>query len=207
MQSLDDLAEFKEEVAGARTFVFVREIEELMKHGLIKGGDLDNAIVIYDLETTQENVNKICELMDMPPMHLEHLGYINPRPLKWDNEPARHKLMDVLGDLSLIGRPLKGRVVAIRPGHSINTRFARMLRKEVRHTEVQSPLYNPGAQPLIDVNGIKKLLPHRYPFLLIDKIIEPRQTSCCGSEERNRQRAFLPGSFPAGTGDARRASG
>lgn len=193
---LDDLAEFKEEVAGARTFVFVREIEELMKHGLIKGGDLDNAIVIYDRETTQENVNKICELMDMPPMHLEHLGYINPRPLKWDNEPARHKLMDVLGDLSLIGRPLKGRVVAIRPGHSINTRFARMLRKEVRHTEVQSPLYNPGAQPLIDVNGIKKLLPHRYPFLLIDKIIELDKRHAVAVKNVTVNEPFFQGHFP-----------
>lgn len=193
---IDDLAEFKNEVAAARTFVFVREIEQLLSHGLIKGGDLENAIVIYDRETSQENINKICDLMQTPHMHLDKLGYINPTPLKWDNEPARHKLMDVLGDLALIGRPLKGRVVAIRPGHSINTRFARMLRKEVKHTEAQSPLYNPGTAPLIDINGIRKLLPHRYPFLLIDKIIELDKRHAVAVKNVTVNEPFFQGHFP-----------
>lgn len=193
---LDDLADFRNEVAGARTFVFVREIEALLSYGLIKGGDLDNAIVIYDRETSQENINKICDLMGVERMHLDKLGYINPVPLKWDNEPARHKLMDVLGDLALIGRPLKGRVVAIRSGHSINTRFARMLRKEVRHTEVQSPLYNPGKQPLIDINGIRKLLPHRYPFLLIDKVIELDKRHAVAVKNVTINEPFFQGHFP-----------
>lgn len=193
---LDDLAEFKAEVARARTFVFVREIEQLLQYGLIKGGDLDNAIVIYDHETSQENINKICDLMQMPHMYLDKLGYINPTPLKWDNEPARHKLMDVLGDLSLIGRPLKGRVVAIRPGHSINTRFARMIRKQVRHTEVQAPIYNPGDTPLIDINGIRNLLPHRYPFLLIDKIIELDKRHAVAVKNVTVNEPFFQGHFP-----------
>lgn len=193
---LEDIRDFRSEVAEARTFVFVHEIEQLLNHGLIKGGDLDNAIVIYDRETSQENINKICDLMGVERMQLNALGYINPKPLKWDNEPSRHKLMDVLGDLALIGRPLKGRVVAIRPGHSINTRFAQMLRKEVRHTDAQSPLYNPGAQPLIDINGIRKLLPHRYPFLLIDKIIELDKRHAVAVKNVTVNEPFFQGHFP-----------
>lgn len=193
---LDDLADFKTEVAAARTFVFVRELEQLLSYGLIKGGDLDNAIIIYDTETSQENINKLCDIMNTPRMHLEKLGYINPKPLKWDNEPARHKLMDVLGDLALIGRPLKGRVVAIRPGHSINTRFARMLRKEVKHTEAQSPLYRLGTAPIIDINGIRRLLPHRYPFLLIDKVIELDKRHAVAVKNVTMNEPFFQGHFP-----------
>ncbi len=107
---LDELTEFKQEVASARTFVFVREIEALLQYGLIKGGDLDNAIVIYDEQVSQDRIDHICDLVGVPHMSLDKLGYINPQPLKWDNEPARHKLMDVIGDLALIGRPIKGRV-------------------------------------------------------------------------------------------------
>lgn len=193
---LDDLAEFKQEVASARTFVFVREIEGLLNYNLIKGGDLDNAIVIYDQEIPQEKIDEICDIVKVPHMHLSKLGYINPKPLTWDNEPARHKLMDIIGDLALIGRPLKGRVVAIRPGHTVNNKFTRMVRKEVKHTEAQSPLYNPNAAPLIDVNGIKKLLPHRYPFLLIDKIIEMDQKHCVAVKNVTVNEPFFTGHFP-----------
>ncbi len=193
---LDDLAEFKQEVASARTFVFVREIEELLNHNLIKGGDLENAIVIYDQEIPQEKVDKICDIVGVPHMHLSNLGYINPKPLQWDNEPTRHKLMDIIGDLSLIGRPIKGRVVAIRPGHSVNNKFTRMVRKEVKHTEVQSPNYNPNVAPLIDINGIRKLLPHRYPFLLIDKIIELDSKHAVAVKNVTVNEPFFPGHFP-----------
>lgn len=193
---LDDLAEFRNEVAGARTFVFVRELEELLKFGLIKGGDLDNAIVIYDRATEQSTIDRLCSLMGVPSMKLDKLGYINPKPLKWDNEPARHKLMDVLGDLALIGRPLKGRVVAIRPGHAVNNKFTRMLRKEVKHTEVQAPLYRPGQQPIIDINGIRSLLPHRYPFLLIDNIIEIDKRHAVAVKNVTVNEPFFQGHFP-----------
>ena len=132
---LDDMSEFGAEVASARTFVFVREIEALLKSNLIKGGDLDNAIVIYDREIAQPEIDSICDLVGVPHLHLSKLGYINPTPLKWDNEPARHKLMDVIGDLSLIGRPIKGRVVAIRPGHTINSRLTKTIRREVKRTD------------------------------------------------------------------------
>lgn len=193
---LDDLADFNQEVASARTFVFVREIETLCQHGLIRGGDFDNAIVIYDEKIPQERIDAICDLMGVPHMNLNALGYINPKPLKWDNEPARHKLMDVIGDLALIGRPIRGRVVAIRPGHTINSKLTRMMRKEVRHTEIQSPVYNPNLEPVIDINGIRKLLPHRYPFLLIDKIIEIDKKHCVAVKNVTVNEPFFPGHFP-----------
>lgn len=193
---LDDLADFKQEVASARTFVFVKEIEALMGKGLIKGGDLDNAIVIYDQIAEQNTIDRICDMVNMPHMKLDKLGYINPTPLKWDNEPARHKLMDVIGDLALIGRPLKGRVVSIRPGHTINSKFTRMLRKEVKHTEIQSPVYNPNLEPIIDINGIRALLPHRYPFLLIDKVIEIDRKHCVAVKNVTVNEPFFPGHFP-----------
>lgn len=193
---LDDLTLFKPEVASARTFVFVREIEELLNYGLIRGGDLQNSIVIYDQPVDQEKINQICDAVKVEHMKVDKLGYLNPKPLKWDNEPARHKLMDLIGDLALIGRPIKGRVVAIRPGHTVNNKFARMLRKEVKHTEMQSPVYNPNLNPIIDVNGIKKMLPHRYPFLLIDKVIEIDRKHCVAVKNVTVNEPFFQGHFP-----------
>ncbi len=193
---LDDIADFNQEVSSARTFVFVREIEALLQYGLIKGGDLDNAIVIYDEPVSQERIDSICDLVGVEHMNISQLGYINPTPLKWDNEPARHKLMDVIGDIALVGRPLKGRVVAVRPGHTVNNKFSRMVRKEVRHTEIQSPLYNPNEEPVIDNNGIRRLLPHRYPFLLIDKVIEIDRKHCVAVKNVTVNEPFFPGHFP-----------
>ena len=193
---LDDLADFKQEVARARTFVFVREIEQLASLNLIKGGDLDNAIVIYDEKIPQDRIDHLCDIMNLPHLSVEQLGYINPKPLVWDNEPARHKLMDLIGDLALIGRPLKGRVVAIRPGHTVNNKFARKLRHEVKHTEIQAPVYNPNLPPIIDVNGIKKLLPHRYPFLLIDKVIDMDRKHIVAVKNVTVNEPFFQGHFP-----------
>jgi UDP-3-O-[3-hydroxymyristoyl] N-acetylglucosamine deacetylase/3-hydroxyacyl-[acyl-carrier-protein] dehydratase len=193
---LDDLTLFKSEVASARTFVFVRELEALLSYGLIKGGDLDNAIVIYDQIIDDAKVKQICDLLGREEIKLDKLGYINPTPLKWDNEPARHKLMDVIGDIALIGRPLKGRVVAIRPGHTVNNKFCRMLRKEVKHTEIQSPLFNPGKAPLLDINAIRRLLPHRYPFLLIDNIIEIDKKHAVAVKNVTVNEPFFQGHFP-----------
>lgn len=193
---LDDLVEFKHEVAKARTFVFVREIEQLVDANLIKGGDLDNAIVIYDKKVSQERIDHICDVMNVPHMEIDQLGYINPKPLVWDNEPARHKVMDVIGDLALIGRPLKGRVVAIRPGHTVNNKFCRMLRKEVKHTEVQAPVYNPNIPPVIDVNGIRNLIPHRYPFMLIDKVIDINKKQIVAIKNVTVNEPFFQGHFP-----------
>lgn len=193
---LDDLAEFKQEVAKARTFVFVREIDELINNNLIKGGDLDNAIVIYDKEIPQERIDHLCDVMGVHHMHLSKLGYINPKPLAWDNEPARHKLMDMIGDLALIGRPLRGRVVAIRPGHTINNKFTRMVRHDVKHTDIQAPIYNPNVAPIIDINGIKELIPHRSPFLLIDKVIELDKKHAVAIKNVTVNEPFFQGHFP-----------
>ena len=172
--TLDSMDKFATEVAAARTFVFVREIEQLLLAGLIKGGDLDNAIVIYERQTTQENLDKLCQLTGSEHHDATELGYVQHKPLVWDNEPARHKLLDIIGDMALIGKPIKGRIIATRPGHTINNMFARMMRKEIRKHEVQAPKYDPNKTPLMDVGMIKKLLPHRYPMQLVDKVIPER---------------------------------
>ena len=158
--TLDNMEDFAKEVAAARTFVFVREIEPLLMAGLIKGGDLDNAIVIYENETSQENIDKLCELTGAEHHNANELGYIQHKPLVWENEPARHKLLDIVGDMALIGRPIKGRIIATRPGHTINNKFARMMRKEIRKHDVQAPTYDPNKEPIMDVNRIQELLPH-----------------------------------------------
>lgn len=194
--SLSTLADFPDQVAPSRTFVFVREVEPLVKNNLIKGGDLDNAIVIYDKKMEQVDLNALADLMGVPHKDVDQLGYINNRPLVWDNEPARHKLLDVLGDIALIGRPLKGKIIATRPGHSLNTTFSKKIRKELKHQEVQAPVYNPSAEPVMDVNRIRELLPHRYPFLLVDKVIEMGDSHIVGLKNVSVNEPFFPGHFP-----------
>lgn len=170
--TMNNVDEFPTEIAASRTFVFVREIEMLLQNNLIKGGDLDNAIVIYDQKVSQEALDKLADMMQLPHQNIQDLGYINHKPLVFDNEPARHKLLDVIGDMALIGKPIKGRVIATRPGHSINAKLARIIRKQIKLNDVQAPVYDPNAEPIMDINRIRELLPHRYPFLLVDKIIE-----------------------------------
>lgn len=194
--TLSSLSEFKEEIASARTFVFVREIEPLVKHNLIKGGDLDNAIVIYDQETSQEELDNLADLMGVPHKNVNQLGYINNKPLVFDNEPARHKLLDVIGDLALIGKFIKGRVIATRPGHKINNQLARKIRKEMKRTEVQVPSYDPTKEPVMDINRIKELLPHRYPFQMVDKVIEIEGNHIVGVKNVTNNEPFFQGHFP-----------
>ena len=194
--SLKNLDNFKEQISGCRTFVFVREIMPLVNANLIKGGDLDNAIVIYDSPLAQEELDKIADTMGVPHKNVSELGYINNSPLLFDNEPARHKLLDVLGDIALIGRPLKGHVIAIRPGHTINTTFAKKIRRELKRQDIQAPVYNPNVAPIMDVNRIRQLLPHRYPFLLVDKIIEVGDTHIVGLKNISGNEPFFQGHFP-----------
>lgn len=194
--SLDSLEEFKKEISASRTFVFVREIEPLVKNNLIKGGDLDNAIVIYDSPIPQSELDRLADLMKVPRKNVTEYGYINNIPLAKDNEPARHKLMDVLGDIALIGRPIKGKIIANRPGHTINNTFARQIRKEIKRQEIQAPCYNPNEEPVMDVNRIKQLLPHRYPFLLVDKIIEMKENYIVGVKNVSVNEPFFQGHFP-----------
>ena len=194
--SLERLSDFQSEISSSRTFVFVREIEPLIKGNLIKGGDLDNAIVIYDSELPQSELDRIADLMNVPHKNVSEFGYINNKPLTSENEPARHKLMDVLGDISLIGRPLKGKIIATRPGHSINTTFAKKIRQEIKRQDLQAPVYNPSVAPLLDNNQIRELLPHRYPFLLVDKIIEKGENYIVGVKNVTTNEPFFQGHFP-----------
>ena len=194
--TLEDMSKFKEEVAGSRTFVFVREIEPLLQAGLIKGGDLDNAIVIYEREMSQEDFDKLADVMGVPHMDAKQLGYINHKPLVWANECARHKLLDVIGDLALIGKPIKGRIIATRPGHTINNKFARQMRKEIRLHDIQAPTYDCNREPVMDVNRIRELLPHRYPFQLVDKVIEIGANYIVGVKNITANEPFFQGHFP-----------
>ena len=194
--TLEDMSKFKEEVSASRTFVFVREIEPLLNAGLIKGGDLDNAVVIYEREMSQENLDKLADLLGVPHMDAKHLGYIQHTPLVWPNECARHKLLDVIGDLALVGKPIKGRIIATRPGHTINNKFARQLRKEIRQHEIQAPNYDCNVAPIMDVNRIRELLPHRYPFQLVDKVIEIGANYIVGVKNVTSNEPFFQGHFP-----------
>ncbi len=194
--SLDNLKNFETEIASSRTFVFVREIEQLLAHNLVKGGDLDNALVIYDKEMEQSSLNDLCKLMGVEPKKGIELGYINNAPIIFPNEPARHKLLDVLGDLSLIGRPIQGRIIATCPGHKINNEMGQKIRREIKQNESQAPIYDPNKEPLMDVKRIQELLPHRYPFLLVDKIIERGADYVVGIKNVTANEAFFQGHFP-----------
>ena len=194
--TLNDLSEFPTELAASRTFVFVREVEMLLQNNLIKGGDLDNAIVIYERKMSQESYDKLADVMGVPHMDADQLGYINHKPLVWPNECARHKLLDVIGDLALIGKPIKGRIIATRPGHTINNKFARQMRKEIRLHEIQAPTYDCNREPVMDVNRIRELLPHRYPFQLVDKVIEMGASYIVGIKNITANEPFFQGHFP-----------
>ena len=194
--TLERIQDFGKEIAPSRTFVFVREIEQLIKANLIKGGDLDNAIVIYDSPLDQEHLDHIADMMGAPRIHVSQYGFINEKPLRWDNEPARHKLLDVIGDIALIGRPLKGRVLATRPGHSVNTRLAKALRRDVKRMDVIAPVYDPNKAPLMDNLEVRRHLPHRFPFLLVDKIIDKGEQYIVGVKNVTNNEPFFQGHFP-----------
>ena len=194
--TLDDVGNFATEIAPARTFVFVRDIEPLLKANLIKGGDLDNAIVIYEKQTSQEQLDQLADMIKVEHRDANNLGYIQHKPLVWENECTRHKLLDIIGDMALIGKPIKGRIIATRPGHTINNKFARQMRREIRKHEIQAPIYDPNETPIMDVNRIRELLPHRYPMQLVDKVIELGATSIVGVKNVTSNEPFFQGHFP-----------
>ena len=194
--TLDGMANYENEIAAARTFVFVRDIEPLLNANLIKGGSLDNAIVIYERQMSQENLDKLADVLGVPHMDATNLGYIQNKPLVWDNECTRHKLLDIIGDMALIGRPIKGRIVATRPGHTVNNKFARLMRKEIRKHEIQAPFYDPNEEPVMDVKRIRELLPHRYPMQLVDKVIALGPTTIVGVKNVTSNEPFFQGHFP-----------
>ena len=194
--TLDDVNKFADEIAPARTFVFVRDIMPLLQANLIKGGDLDNAIVIYEREVPQEKLDQLADLLHVPHIDATQIGYIQHKPLMWDNECTRHKLLDIIGDMALIGKPIKGRIIATRPGHTVNNKFARLIRKEIRKHEVQAPIYDPNDEPVMDNNRIRELLPHRYPMQLIDKVTAVGPTSIVGVKNVTANEPFFQGHFP-----------
>ena len=194
--TLDKMENYAEEIAPARTFVFVRDIVPLLNANLIKGGDLDNAIVIYEKPEEQAQLDKLADLLKVPHIDAAKIGYIQHKPLMWDNECTRHKLLDIIGDMALIGKPIKGRIIATRPGHTINNKFARLMRKEIRKHEVQAPIYDPNEEPLIDNIHIRQLLPHRYPMQLVDKIVAMGATSIIGVKNVTANEPFFQGHFP-----------
>lgn len=194
--SMEHVSDFKQEIAPARTFVFVREIEPLLKAGYIKGGDLDNAIVIYDSPMTHEALKSISDLVGVECPNIENYGYINASPLQFENEPARHKLLDIIGDIALIGRPLKGKIIATKPGHGINTHLAKEIRRDIKRQDIQAPVYDPNKEPIFDNNRIRSMLPHRYPFLLVDKVIEMGSNYIVGVKNVTTNEPFFLGHFP-----------
>ena len=194
--TIDDVMDFPKEIAPARTFVFVRDIIPLLQANLIKGGDLDNAIVIYEVEQPQEKLDELAGYLKVQRLNASKLGYIQHKPIVWENECTRHKLLDVIGDMALIGKPIKGRIIATRPGHTINNKFARQMRKEIRKHEVQAPIYDPNAEPVLDNKRIRELLPHRYPMQLVDKVVAIGATSIVGIKNVTSNEPFFQGHFP-----------
>lgn len=194
--TLDNIKDYTTEIAPARTFVFVKDIIPLLEANLIKGGDLDNAIVIYARQLEQDKLDRLADLLKVPRMDATKIGYIQHRPLQWDNECTRHKLLDIIGDMALIGKPIKGRIIATRPGHTINNKFARLMRKEIRKHEIQAPIYDPNQEALMDNIRIRQLLPHRYPMQLVDKVVAMGATSIVGVKNITGNEPFFQGHFP-----------
>ncbi len=198
--SMYDIKEFKTEIAPCRTFVFLREIEELAKNGLIKGGDLDNAIVLVERERSQEEYRHIAKLVGKEHMDIkvEGIGVLNTLKLKFENEPARHKLLDIVGDLALVGRPIRGHILAARPGHAGNIAFGKIIRDLIKAEEKAKdvPHYNPADTPVYDINQVMGILPHRYPFLMVDKIVELSENHVVGVKNVTINENLFQGHFP-----------
>jgi UDP-3-O-[3-hydroxymyristoyl] N-acetylglucosamine deacetylase/3-hydroxyacyl-[acyl-carrier-protein] dehydratase len=195
---LDSIEDFEEKISKSRTFVFFHELEPLFNKGLIRGGDLDNAIVILEKEVEQAEIDRIAKLFNRPGISTHTAGILNNTELRYPNEPARHKLLDIMGDIALVGHPIKGKIVATRPGHYANTRLARIIRQEMKKTlsKLDIPLYDASQPPVFTVEEIKKRLPHRFPFLLVDKIISLDESSIVGIKNVTFNESFFQGHFP-----------
>ena len=196
--NIESMDEFEEEISKCRTFVFLHELEPLLKNNLIKGGDLDNAIIIIDKEVDQQELDRLAKLFNKPSVEVKPIGILNNLELHFPNEPARHKLLDVIGDLTLAGMPIKGRIIAKKPGHKINAEFAKAVRKEIKRRQLKqdAPFYDPDAEPVYDINAIKGFLPHRPPFLLVDKIIDLQEKTIVGVKNVTMNEPFFVGHFP-----------
>lgn len=193
-----NISQFEKDFSSCRTFVFLHELEHLQKHNLIKGGDLENAVVISDRPVTQDEIDRLAELLGKPSVKVKTEGILNENNLAFPNEPARHKLLDVIGDLALCGVRLKGRIIATKPGHQANVQFAKILRKYIKQSQhkPEAPEYDPEKEPLFNINQIQRMLPHRYPFLLVDKITHMDDWVITGIKNVTMNESFFEGHFP-----------
>ncbi|HSK13726.1 MAG TPA: bifunctional UDP-3-O-[3-hydroxymyristoyl] N-acetylglucosamine deacetylase/3-hydroxyacyl-ACP dehydratase, partial [Phnomibacter sp.] len=195
---LKSMKNFRKEIACCRTFVFLHELEMLLENNLIKGGDVNNAIVVVDKPITDSEKERLKGVFKKDNIEIQGEGYLNNLQLHFPNEPARHKLLDIVGDLALIGYPVKAHIIAHRPGHMANVEFAKKIKqyiKKNKHTQ-DLPTYDPSLPPVYDLEGIEKTLPHRYPFLFVDKIIELTDTCIVGVKNVTFNEWFFPGHFP-----------
>lgn len=194
--SLNNIQDFKKDISSSRTFCFLHELEMLHKNNLIKGGDLNNAIVVVDRVVKDEELDHLAGLFNKPKVEVKKEGILNNVELRHRNEPARHKLLDVVGDLALVGRPIKAQILAARPGHAANVAFAKKLKKAMLSNKSTAPYYDPTLEPVMDINQIMQILPHRYPFLLIDKIIHLDDRMVAGIKNVTMNEPFFTGHFP-----------
>lgn len=197
--SMYNMSQFRSEISPCRTFVFLRELEYLATHDLIKGGDLDNAIVLVERENIEQaELDRLAKLLGKEGLEVkvQGVGVLNNTELKFENEPARHKLLDIVGDLALVGRRIKGHILGARPGHSGNVRFAKVLKEQIKKQEKQGKDFDLTKAPLYDINDIEKMLPHRYPFLLVDKVMEINEDSIIGVKNVTMNEPMFQGHFP-----------
>jgi UDP-3-O-[3-hydroxymyristoyl] N-acetylglucosamine deacetylase / 3-hydroxyacyl-[acyl-carrier-protein] dehydratase len=197
--SMYNISEFNNEIAASRTFVFLRELEFLATNNLIKGGDLDNAIVLVDrMDVSQEELNRLAKLLGKEDLKIsiDGIGVLNSTKLQYENEPARHKLLDIVGDLALIGKPIKAHILGARPGHSGNVRFAKVLKEQIKKQEKEGKKFDLTKDPLYNINDIERMLPHRFPFLMVDKIMEIHEESIIGVKNITMNEPIFTGHFP-----------
>lgn len=195
--TLNNFAQFEQEIAPCRTFCFLHELEMLYKNNLIKGGDFDNAIVIVDRILSQEEMDRLAKMFNKPSISVQSEGTLNNVELRYKNEPARHKLLDLIGDLALVGQPLRAQILAARPGHAANVAFAKKIKQHLRRVvRNQVPKYDPKLPSVLDINKIASILPHRYPFRLVDKVIYLDENSVVGVKNVTINEPFFEGHFP-----------
>ena len=197
--SMYNISEFNTEIAPCRTFVFLRELEFLATNNLIKGGDLDNAIVLVDREdVSKEELSRLAKLLGKENLNIsvDGIGVLNSTKLQFENEPARHKLLDIVGDLALVGRPIKAHILGARPGHSGNVRFAKVLKEQIKKQEKEGRKFDLTKEPLYNINDIERMLPHRFPFLMVDKIMEIHEESIIGVKNVTMNEPIFTGHFP-----------
>ena len=197
--SMYNIGEFNSEIAPCRTFVFLRELEYLATHNLIKGGDLDNAIVLVDkADISKVELNRLAKLLGKENLqvNIEGIGVLNSTKLQFENEPARHKLLDIVGDLALVGKPIKAHILAARPGHFGNVSFAKVLKEQIKKQQTAPKNFDLTKDPLYNINDIERMLPHRFPFLMVDKIMEILEESIIGVKNVTMNEPIFTGHFP-----------